>query len=310
MSTIVMRSSGAGNPAARCAAGVATWLEMQDPADIEDAITAFVPPDQPMRDEYLDQLVKILKLNMGGSEEDADKLMAVISAVTLRIVQRENATGRRSVSHAGRVTVDETLDLIKIVLVGNSGVGKTCIMHRFVKDEFASSTRATIGMDFCTRQLNVNTLQASESSVVQQLTVQVWDTAGQEQFHSLTSTYYRKAGGVMVMYDSSNRASYDSLRRWLEDVDSNSEGVVKMIVATKSDVPSVVPESEGKAFAAQNGCLFGTTSAKAGNGVIPAFQALAQAVLASQEQRERTADSMKESIILNQTRTVKKGGCC
>jgi small GTP-binding protein len=115
-------------------------------------------------------------------------------------------------------------------------------------------------------------LQASESSVVQQLTVQVWDTAGQEQFHSLTSTYYRKAGGVMVMYDSSNRASYDSLRRWLEDVDSNSEGVVKMIVATKSDVPSVVPESEGKAFAAQNGCLFGTTSAKAGNGVIPAFQ--------------------------------------
>ena len=152
MSTIVMRSSGAGNPAARCAAGVATWLEMQDPADIEDAITAFVPPDQPMRDEYLDQLVKvgravlqllicvplrtgslarqtltpveyqvcsvvsaqILKLNMGGSEEDADKLMAVISAVTLRIVQRENATGRRSVSHAGRVTVDETLDLIKV----------------------------------------------------------------------------------------------------------------------------------------------------------------------------------------------------
>ena len=113
---------------------------------------------------------------------------------------------------------------IKILMIGDSGVGKTCLMLRFVKDEFVTSTRATVGMDFCTRQLSVDTLSASENSVVQRLTVQVWDTAGQEQFHSLTATYYRKAGGVMIVYDAQNRTSFNSLPRWLQQVDENAEG--------------------------------------------------------------------------------------
>jgi len=301
-------ASNAG--ATKCAAAIAGWLEKDDPAEIEDEITGFVPTDQPLRDEVLSVLVQILKLGVPPDADDNDKLMAVISAVTLKAVQRENTTGRRSVSVAGRVTIDETLDLIKIVLVGDSGVGKTCVMIRFMKDEFQSSTRATIGMDFGTRQLSVDTLTASETSVVQRLTVQVWDTAGQEQFQSLTSTYYRKAGGVMIMYDATSRKSFESLPRWIQDVDQHSEGVVKMIVATKAEEGTpAVTEEEAAAFAAANGCIFGTTSSKTGAGVQKTFQTLAQAVLQNQETNEAVAEEAKLSLTMEQS-AKPKGGCC
>ena len=100
-------------------------------------------------------------------------------------------------------------------------------------------------MDFCTRQLNVDLLAASETSVVQRLTVQVWDTAGQEQFHSLTATYYRKAGGVMIVYDAQKRESFEHLAGWLEQVNEHvdeSDGVVKMVVAAKTEEGAVVSE--------------------------------------------------------------------
>jgi len=293
------------------AAALAKWLELSDPADIDEAINTFVPHDQPLRDETLDILCKMLKIDETTVADDNEKLMAINAAVSLRVVQKENQTDRRSMSVAGRVTIDDTLDLIKIVLVGDSGVGKTCLMVRFVKDEFASSTRATIGMDFCTRQLAVDVMKAAEDSVVQRLTVQVWDTAGQEQFRSLTSTYYRKAGGVMIMYDSSNAKSFDSLPQWIEDVDNNSEGVVKMIVATKAEGSPAVSIEKGKEFATANGCLFASTSAKEGAGVIAAFKTLSASVLAQQESKERTLDEMKSTIALGaKQETQKKGGCC
>jgi len=309
MGSIIMSKTTSKADPAKCSLQLAKWLDMSDPHEMEDAVMLFVPTDQPLRDEVLNTLVKLLKLEVGANADDSDKLMAVISAVTLKAVQKENNT-RRSVSVAGRVTIDETHDLIKVVLTGDSGVGKTCLMVRFVKDEFESSTKATIGMDFCTRNLNVDVLQASESSVVQKLTVQVWDTAGQEQFQSLTSTYYRKAGGVMIMYDATNRKSFESLPRWIKDVDDHSEGVVKMIVATKADGTLAVPNADGEAFARENGCLFAPTSAKDGTGILTAFQNLSTAVLAAQESKERQLEEIKESIVLGQEPAAKKGGYC
>ena len=92
--------------------------------------------------------------------EESEMVGALVSAATLRVVKRENQSGRRSQTSisAGRVSMDDTLDMIKLVVVGDSGVGKTCLMLRFIKDEFVTSTRATVGMDFCTRQLAVDVL--------------------------------------------------------------------------------------------------------------------------------------------------------
>ena len=305
----------------------------------------------------------MMQVDLSSLGEDSEMVGAIVSAATFRVVRAENASGRRS-THAvsmsgGRVSVDDTVDMIKLIIVGDSGVGKSCLMLRFIKDEFVTSTRATVGMDFCTRQLNVDLLTASENSVVQRLTVQVWDTAGQEQFHvkakqpehhisslnpmripalarslrhvaltgalpfdshrsvgrifreqSLTAAYYRKAGGVMIVYDAQARATFDSLSRWIDQVDESTDGsIVKMIVAAKSEGDVAVSDAEGRAFAEQNSCLFATTSSMSGDGVLPAFKMLSSHVLAAEESR----DEEREGIWLNaaaNSRSQKKVGCC
>lgn len=298
---------------------------------------------------------------------------ALVFAATSRVVRtmaastasRRVSMGRPSMSGA-RVSMDDTLDMIKLVIVGDSGVGKTCLMLRFIKDEFVTSTRATIGMEcapplhapgaraqsphprmarprlchvharqhgrkrsdshvavrlrlahgappprrsFCTRQLSVDLLHASETSVVQRLTVQVWDTAGQEQFHSLTATYYRKAGGVMIVYDANIRSSFESLTKWVDQVEQHAEDVVKMVVAAKSEGDIAVTEEEGRAFAHKHGCLFATTSSMLGEGVLPAFKLLSSHVLAQQERKEEEREGLLLSVPTSSARPAKKG-CC
>jgi len=258
----------------RCAQAISMLDSQEDPADIEDCVVKFIPTDEPLRSEAIETLAKMMNVDLRSFGDDSEMVGAIVSAATLRVANKEHQSGRRSMSSVsgGRVSVDDTLDMIKLVIVGDSGVGKTCLMLRFIKDEFVTSTRATIGMDFCTRQLAVDVLSASENSIVQRLTVQVWDTAGQEQFHSLTATYYRKAGGVMVVYDAQKRQSFESLPKWLQQVDDNAEGITKMIVAAKQESGAEVSEQEGRTFAAEHDCLFFTTSSMLGSGVLPAFK--------------------------------------
>ena len=304
---------------AKCAKALSDWDQLEDPADIEDAVMAFIPKDQPFREEAIETLAKMMQVDLKPFSDDADMIGAIVSAATFRVVRAENASGRRSQTSVsmsgGRVSIDDTLDMIKLVIVGDSGVGKTCLMLRFVKDEFVTSTRATIGMDFCTRQLTVDLLSASESSVVQRLTCQVWDTAGQEQFHSLTATYYRKAGGVMIVYDAHSRESFASLGRWVQQVGDNAEeDIVKMVVAAKNEGEVSVTEEEGKAFAEANHCLFASTSSKLGDGVLPAFKTLASHVLKAQEEREEEREGLwlnaGTTVALGEARKAKKKGCC
>jgi len=271
-------------------------------------VVAFLPNDQPLRDETIHTLAEMMKVDIKSFSEDDQFVNAIVSSATLRVVQQSQRTSVAGQNH--RMSADDTLDIIKVVVVGDSGVGKTCLMLRFVKDEFVSSTRATIGMDFCTRQLAINSLNTAESSTVQRLTVQVWDTAGQEQYQSLTATYYRKAGGVMIVYDSNSRASFESLDKWLQQVEDNAEeDIVKMIVATKLEGDVAVSAEEGKAYADAHGCLFGKTSAMTGDGVLRAFHDLSAKVLTSQE----VVDEKREGLWLNapQPATPKRsGGCC
>ena len=313
------QSSAAGDLESRCAEALSAWEDLDEPAAIEEAVIAFLPRDQPFRDVAIDILAKMLSVETSQLGDEDELVGAIVSAATLRVVQRPSGRGRSRSSVSRRLSVDDTLDLIKVIIVGDSGVGKTCLMLRFIRDEFVSSTRATIGMDFCTRQLAVDVLSSTATSTVQRLTVQVWDTAGQEQFHSLTATYYRKAGGVMVVYDSTSRHSFEGLPKWLRQVDENAEEVVKMIVATKMDEEGVTPAvtlEEGRQFAADHGCLFASTSSRLGSGVIRAFQDLSSHVLANEE----TKESQKETLWLNAPRPATlgraasaaraKAGCC
>jgi Ras-related protein Rab-1A len=122
--------------------------------------------------------------------------------------------------------------LFKVVLIGDSGVGKSCLLLRFADDTFTESFISTIGVDFRFRTLTVD-----EQSVK----LQIWDTAGQERFRTITSAYYRGADGIILVYDKTKRKSFDSVENWITEVDKYaSENTVKILLGNKADLDEVV----------------------------------------------------------------------
>eukprot|EP00197_Chlamydomonas_leiostraca_P012960 CAMPEP_0202866720 /NCGR_PEP_ID=MMETSP1391-20130828/8325_1 /ASSEMBLY_ACC=CAM_ASM_000867 /TAXON_ID=1034604 /ORGANISM="Chlamydomonas leiostraca, Strain SAG 11-49" /LENGTH=202 /DNA_ID=CAMNT_0049546699 /DNA_START=89 /DNA_END=697 /DNA_ORIENTATION=- len=165
--------------------------------------------------------------------------------------------------------------LFKLLLVGDSGVGKSCILMRFTSDRFEESTTSTIGVDFKVKYVTVNS---------QKCKLTIWDTAGQERFRTLTSSYYRGAQGIIFVYDVSRRETFEDLEAvWLREVDmyATVEDAVKMVVANKTDLGTQrqVSTQEGHDFARRHGCLFVETSAKANVAVGQAFEELLLKIL-------------------------------
>eukprot|EP00922_Rhytidocystis_sp_ex-Travisia-forbesii_P019959 GHVS01029451.1.p1 GENE.GHVS01029451.1~~GHVS01029451.1.p1 ORF type:complete len:209 (+),score=31.69 GHVS01029451.1:402-1028(+) len=163
--------------------------------------------------------------------------------------------------------------LFKILIVGESGVGKSSILVRFTDDEFNEKQLSTIGVDFKVKYMFLGG---------KRLKLAVWDTAGQERFRTLTSSYYRGAQGVILVYDTSNRNTFENLGSWLEEVrkySTNAEAV-KMLVGNKIDVERrEVERREGENFAFENCMLFIETSAKTKQGIMHAFEELLQKIL-------------------------------
>ncbi|OCF54233.1 hypothetical protein L486_08145 [Kwoniella mangroviensis CBS 10435] len=157
---------------------------------------------------------------------------------------------------------------LKLLLIGNSSVGKSSLLLRFTDDEFLSDeeTAATIGVDFKVKSIELDGKKYKLS---------VWDTAGQERFRTLTSSYYRGAQGVVLVYDVSSWQTFDELLKWFKEIDTYcGEGVVKMIVGNKVDkeFSRQVTTDEGRAFAQRMGALFVECSAKTKLRVPEAFE--------------------------------------
>jgi len=162
---------------------------------------------------------------------------------------------------------------LKVCVVGDSGVGKTSLIARFTDGVFLD-TAPTIGID--TRVKSVDTDDAR--------TIQLcfWDTAGQEKFRALTSSFYRNAAIVALCFDLSSRASFESLNYWLDEGELfAAPSAVKILIGTKNDadVERVVGLDEALRFATDRSMLFVETSAKRGSGVVDAFQSAAKQVL-------------------------------
>ncbi|GHP11045.1 hypothetical protein PPROV_000977500 [Pycnococcus provasolii] len=170
---------------------------------------------------------------------------------------------------------------IKVLLVGDSSVGKSSLLLRFTSDTFEDLT-PTVGVDFRLRFMNVHN---------KRIKLTVWDTAGQERFRTLTSSYYRGAQGVVLVYDVSQRSTFENLRDvWLREVEMyvTVPDAVRMIVGNKVDLDAEhggketarqVSREEGAAFARANGCLFVETSAKTREGVMQCFDELVQKIM-------------------------------
>merc|ERR1712022_11210 len=174
--------------------------------------------------------------------------------------------------------------LFKLLLIGDSGVGKSCLLLRFADDTYTESYISTIGVDFKIRTIDLDG---------KTIKLQIWDTAGQERFRTITSSYYRGAHGIIVVYDVTDMESFNNVKQWLNEIDRYaSEKVNKMLVGNKSDLTSkrAVDYNAAKEFADSLSLSFLETSAKNATNVEQAFITMAEEIknrMASQPQPQR-----------------------
>ncbi|CAF2097178.1 unnamed protein product [Rotaria magnacalcarata] len=163
--------------------------------------------------------------------------------------------------------------LFKLLLIGDSGVGKTCILFRFSDDSFNASFISTIGIDFKIKTIELNG---------RKIKLQIWDTAGQERFHTITTSYYRGASGIMLVYDVTQARSFENINKWLRNIDDHaSDDVVKMIIGNKCDMEDkrCIARARGEALAREHSIPFLETSAKNNVNIEKAFFEISRLIL-------------------------------
>jgi len=162
--------------------------------------------------------------------------------------------------------------LFKLLLIGDSGVGKSCLLLRFSDGSFNESFISTIGVDF-----KIKTIELDGRKIK----LQIWDTAGQERFQTITSSYYRGAHGIILVYDITDPRSFENINKWLTEIEAHSGGtVLKMLVGNKCDLEEqrAIPTSKGKELADSLQIPFLETSAKNIVRVDEAFLTLIKAI--------------------------------
>ncbi len=152
---------------------------------------------------------------------------------------------------------DEESDfLLKIVLIGDSGVGKTNLLGRFTRNTFEENTRNTIGVDFSAHDMQVNNKTVK---------AQFWDTAGQEKYRAIASAYYKNAHGAVIVYDITRRETFDNVDNWLRELRENGEKNIQIIVlGNKCDLEHErkVTKEDAKKYSESHGLFYMETSAK------------------------------------------------
>lgn len=189
--------------------------------------------------------------------------------------------------------------LYKLIIIGDSGVGKSCLLLRFSEDSYIETHISTIGVDF-----KIKTLEVAGKTVK----LQMWDTAGQERFKNICSSYYRGADGVFVVFDITNPTSFSNVANWLKEADKHGGAdSVRFLIGNKSDLEDsrAVSREQATALANEKGMVYMETSAKNDNGVSEAFVAIASKMM------ERTPEPEAKDPAFNPEVSGKGGkGCC
>jgi len=202
--------------------------------------------------------------------------------------------------------------LIKLLLIGDSGVGKSCLLLRFSDDSFTPSFITTIGIDFKIRTIELDG---------KRIKLQIWDTAGQERFRTITTAYYRGAMGILLVYDVTDEKSFNNIRNWIRNIEQHAtESVNKILIGNKFDMveKKVVDSARGKTLADEYGIKFLETSAKNSINVEEAFITLAKDIkkrLIDNQEPANQSNNNKEAIKLGSknsgpTDPKKKKPCC
>ncbi|CAF1630811.1 unnamed protein product [Rotaria sp. Silwood1] len=163
--------------------------------------------------------------------------------------------------------------LLKFLIIGCASTGKTCILHQFIENKFKTNVTHTIGAEFGSKIININQ---------KNIKLQIWDTAGQERFRSVTRSYYRGASGALLVYDITNRESYNTIANWLSDARQlASSNIVIILCGNKKDLEDQrqVTFIEANQFAQDNDLIFVETSAMTGENIYESFLQCAQIIL-------------------------------
>lgn len=200
--------------------------------------------------------------------------------------------------------------LIKLLLIGDSGVGKSCLLLRFCDDSWTPSFITTIGIDFKIRTIDLDG---------KKIKLQIWDTAGQERFRTITTAYYRGAMGILLVYDVTDEKSFNNIRTWHANIEQHaSAGVNKILIGNKCDWDEkrAVSLEQGRQLADELGVRFVETSAKANEGVEQAFFTLARDIktrLIDSQPEATAAPSLaadRRGVDVNKQGQSSSGGCC
>ena len=162
--------------------------------------------------------------------------------------------------------------LFKMILIGDSSVGKSNILLKYLKNEFDQSSKATVGVEFGTKTVEMND---------KKIKIQIWDTAGQERYRSITSAYYKGAKGAFIVYDITRRNTFDNIDKWISDLKTNGDNNISiMLIGNKSDLSDKreVETNEGIKKSEETKIAFMETSALSGENIIKAFNELIEQI--------------------------------
>jgi Ras-related protein Rab-1A len=197
--------------------------------------------------------------------------------------------------------------IFKVLLLGNSNVGKSSLFLRFVDDIWNDTFVPTIGVDFKIKTFEIDS---------KKIKMQIWDTAGQERFKNIIASYYRGAHGILLLYDVTDKDSFKNLSNWLIEIEKNaSKNVLKVLIGNKCDLEEkrVISINQGKEFADTYGLKYIETSAKKNLNVTEAFETLGRELMAASAEKKIIKQKQNKKISVAKAQDLnidKKGGCC
>lgn len=193
--------------------------------------------------------------------------------------------------------------LFKVVLIGNAGVGKTCLVKRFTQGLFQPGQGATIGVDFMIKTVEIDG---------HKIKLQIWDTAGQERFRSITQSYYRSAHALILVYDVSSQPSFDCLPHWLREVEEYaSPKVLRVLVGNKTDREDrELPNHVGEEFARVNNMYFIETSARECENVDKLFYEIARELIQHAVHKDGGSDTVQATTLQSEGKNWIDSHCC
>ena len=197
-----------------------------------------------------------------------------------------------------------------VILIGDSGVGKTSILTKFIEGNFENNKKCTINVEFKTKNLKI------DKDLYAKLTI--YDTAGQERYRSLTRQYYHLANGIVLVFDLTDENSFNSLNKWVKEIDDNTKNVEVILVGNKSDLKNrVINNSKAEQFAHEKNFKYTETSAKEGTNVLLLFEELSNGMNKRRQDDSSIAEIgsvstyiFKRAELNKELKNKKESKCC